>query len=70
MNAFATGLSRNSSLVAFSTAILEQMDEKGLAAVAAHEVTHIANGDMIITYKIHIKRGFSVEKVIKICLLT
>ncbi len=47
MNAFATGRSRNSSLVAFSSGLLESMDERGIAAVAAHEIAHIANGDMV-----------------------
>ena len=47
MNAFATGMNRNNSIVAFSTALLEKMDEESIAAVAAHEVAHIANGDMI-----------------------
>ncbi len=47
MNAFATGMNRNNSLVAFSTGLIRNMDEKGVAAVAAHEIAHIANGDMI-----------------------
>ena len=47
MNAFATGFSRNHALVAFSSALIESMDEKSIAAVAAHEISHIANGDMI-----------------------
>ncbi|WP_083677789.1 zinc metalloprotease HtpX [Paenibacillus sp. FSL R7-0337] len=47
INAFATGVTRNRSLVAFSSAILEKMDEEALAAVAAHEIAHIANGDML-----------------------
>lgn len=47
MNAFATGATRNNSLVAFSSALIEQMDAPGLAAIAAHEVAHIANGDMV-----------------------
>lgn len=38
INAFATGVTRNRSLVAFSSAILEKMDEEALAAVAAHEI--------------------------------
>ncbi|SHG96206.1 protease HtpX [Ornithinibacillus halophilus] len=47
VNAFATGPSKKRSLVAFSTALLEQMDEEAIAAVAAHEVAHISNGDMV-----------------------
>jgi len=45
--AFATGASRNSSLIAFSSRLLEKMDERAIAAVAAHEVAHLANGDMV-----------------------
>jgi heat shock protein HtpX len=47
VNAFATGATRKSSLVAFSTALIDNMDETAVAAVAAHEIAHIANGDMI-----------------------
>ncbi len=47
MNAFATGFSRHHALVAFSSALVESMDDKSIAAVAAHEISHIANGDMI-----------------------
>jgi heat shock protein HtpX len=47
MNAFATGWSKNDSLVAFSSALLEKMDEKAIAGVAAHEIAHAANGDML-----------------------
>ncbi|MBN2640934.1 MAG: M48 family metalloprotease [Victivallales bacterium] len=47
MNAFATGHSQSSSLVAFSSALTEKMDEEAIAAVAAHEIAHIANGDML-----------------------
>jgi len=47
MNAFATGVNKNDSLVAFSTAIIEGMDEEYLAAVVAHELAHVANGDML-----------------------
>ncbi|GGY11966.1 protease HtpX [Paludibacterium paludis] len=46
-NAFATGASRNSSLVAVSTGLLANMNEKEVEAVLAHEVAHIANGDMV-----------------------
>ncbi len=47
MNAFATGASRNDSLIAFSSGLLVKMDAEGIAAVAAHETAHIANGDML-----------------------
>ena len=47
INAFATGATKNSSLVAFSSGILEKMNKEELEAVAAHEVSHIANGDMV-----------------------
>lgn len=46
-NAFATGPSKSSSLVAFSTGLLDAMDRKEIEAVAAHEISHIANGDMV-----------------------
>ena len=47
MNAFATGCGRNKSLVAFSSALLDKMESDEIAAVAAHEIAHIANGDML-----------------------
>ena len=47
INAFATGMTRNSSLVAVSTGLLYQMSEDEVEAVLAHEVSHIANGDMV-----------------------
>jgi hypothetical protein len=46
-NAFATGASRNSSLVAVSTGLLQTMTREEAEAVIAHEVAHIANGDMV-----------------------
>jgi len=46
-NAFATGAFRNESLVAVSTGLLEGMTEEEISAVLAHEIAHIANGDMI-----------------------
>lgn len=46
MNAFATGMSKNSSLVAVSTGLLQQMTRDEVEAVLAHEVSHAANGDM------------------------
>ena len=47
VNAFATGRSRNSSLVAVSTGLLSRMDDAEVEGVLAHEVAHIANGDMV-----------------------
>jgi len=46
-NAFATGASRSSSLVAVSTGLLQTMTREEAEAVIAHEVAHIANGDMV-----------------------
>lgn len=46
-NAFATGATKNSSLVAVSTGLLESMSQDEVEAVLAHEVAHIANGDMV-----------------------
>jgi heat shock protein HtpX len=47
VNAFATGPTKNRSLVAFSTGLLRQMSKKEIEGVAAHEVAHIQNGDMV-----------------------
>ena len=47
VNAFATGRSRNSSLVAVSTGLLTRMNDAEVEGVLAHEVAHIANGDMV-----------------------
>jgi heat shock protein HtpX len=47
LNAFATGPTRNRALVAVSTGLLRGMNEKELDGVLAHEVAHIANGDMV-----------------------
>jgi len=46
-NAFATGPSRNNSLVAVSTGLLQSMSREEVEAVLAHEVAHVANGDMV-----------------------
>jgi len=46
-NAFATGATKNSSLVAVSTGLLASMRQEEVEAVLAHEVAHIANGDMV-----------------------
>jgi heat shock protein HtpX len=47
MNAFATGMSRNRALVAVSTGLLQSMNRDQASAVLGHEVTHVANGDMV-----------------------
>ena len=47
VNAFATGMNRNKALVAVSTGLLAAMDQDEAEAVLGHEVTHIANGDMV-----------------------
>jgi len=46
-NAFATGATKNASLVAVSTGLLDSMTREETEAVLAHEVAHIANGDMV-----------------------
>lgn len=47
VNAFATGMSKNSSLIAVSTGLLQQMTRQEAEAVLGHEVAHAANGDMV-----------------------
>jgi heat shock protein HtpX len=47
MNAFATGASRNHAMVAVSTGLLNGMDRDQISAVLGHELTHVANGDMV-----------------------
>ncbi len=46
-NAFATGMSRNNALVAVSSGLLRNMNQDQVEAVLAHEVSHVANGDMV-----------------------
>ena len=46
-NAFATGATKNAALVAVSTGLLESMTHEEVEAVLAHEVAHVANGDMV-----------------------
>jgi len=46
-NAFATGPTKNRSIVAFSTGLLASMNKEEVEAVAGHEISHIANGDMV-----------------------
>ena len=47
VNAFATGMSKNSALVAVSSGLIENMKMEEAEAVLAHEVSHVANGDMV-----------------------
>jgi heat shock protein HtpX len=47
MNAFATGMRRNSALVAVSTGLLQGMQQNEVEGVLAHEISHVANGDMV-----------------------
>ncbi|MGA8261539.1 MAG: protease HtpX [Arenicellales bacterium] len=47
VNAFATGASRNNALVAVSSGLLRTMNRDQAEAVLGHEVTHVANGDMV-----------------------
>lgn len=75
VNAFATGMTRNSSLVAVSSGLLNAMTKDEAEAVLAHEVSHIANGDMVTltliqgvvnTFVMFLSRviGYVVDKVI------
>jgi heat shock protein HtpX len=53
MNAFAMGMSKRNSMIAFSSSLLEKMDAKSIEAVAAHEISHIVNGDMVTMCLLH-----------------
>lgn len=75
MNAFATGARRNSALVAVSTGLLNGMSRQEAEAVLAHEVSHVANGDMVTlaliqgvvnTFVVFLSRviGYTVDRVI------
>ncbi len=75
VNAFATGMSKNSALVAVSSGLLNAMSKDEAEAVLAHEVSHIANGDMVTltliqgvvnTFVMFFSRviGYTVDKVI------
>jgi len=46
-NAFATGATKNAALIAVSTGLLQSMTHDEIEAVLAHEVAHVANGDMV-----------------------
>lgn len=74
-NAFATGAFRNSALVAVSTGLLQSMQRHEVRAVLAHEVAHVANGDMqtmtllqgvMNTFVMFVARvvGYAVDKVV------
>lgn len=74
-NAFATGANRNSALVAISTGLLQQMSAEEAEAVLGHEVSHVANGDMVTlcllqgvlnTFVIVLARviGYAVDQVL------
>ena len=74
-NAFATGASRNNALIAVSTGLLQRMKQAEIKAVLGHEVSHVANGDMITmaliqgvvnTFVVFLARlvGFFVDRVI------
>lgn len=47
MNAFATGMSKNKALVAVSRGLLDRMNQGEIEAVIGHEMSHVANGDMV-----------------------
>lgn len=75
-NAFATGAFRDSALVAVSTGLLQSMTHEEVEAVIAHEVAHIANGDMITmtliqgvmnTFVVFISRvvGYAVDSFLR-----
>jgi heat shock protein HtpX len=74
-NAFATGAFRNSALVAVSTGLLESMSREETEAVLGHEISHIANGDMVTmtllqgvinTFVVFLSRviGYAIDRVI------
>jgi heat shock protein HtpX len=74
-NAFATGMRRNNALVAVSTGLLNQMKREEVRAVLAHEVSHVANGDMVTlaliqgvinTFVIFLSRviGYTIDRVV------
>lgn len=75
VNAFATGMTRNKSLVAVSTGLLHSMGRDEVEAVLGHEVSHVANGDMVTlalvqgvvnTFVIFLSRviGFFVDRML------
>lgn len=75
MNAFATGPNRNNALVAVSSGLLRGMSQREAEAVLAHEVSHVANGDMVTltliqgvvnTFVVFLSRviGYTVDRVV------
>jgi len=75
VNAFATGMSRNKALVAVSSGLLNAMSKDEAEAVLAHEISHVANGDMVTlaliqgvvnTFVIFLSRviGHTVDRVV------
>lgn len=75
VNAFATGMNKNNALVAVSTGLLNAMTQEEAEAVLAHEVSHIANGDMVTlaliqgvvnTFVMFLSRviGYTVDRVV------
>ena len=75
VNAFATGMTKNSSLIAVSTGLLRQLTREEAEAVLGHEVAHAANGDMVTlaliqgvvnTFVMFLSRviGYLVDKII------
>ena len=75
VNAFATGINKNNALVAVSSGLLRAMDQAQAEAVLAHEVSHVANGDMVTlaliqgvvnTFVIFLSRviGHTVDRVV------
>jgi heat shock protein HtpX len=74
-NAFATGANRNNALVAVSTGLLHNLNQREVEAVLGHEISHVANGDMVTltliqgvvnTFVIFLSRvvGFVVDRVL------
>lgn len=75
VNAFATGMNRNKALVAVSSGLLGQLGQREVEAVLGHEVSHVANGDMVTlallqgvvnTFVVFLSRvvGFIVDRVV------
>lgn len=74
-NAFATGAFKNSALVAVSTGLLESMTKEEVEAVIGHEISHVANGDMVTmaliqgvvnTFVVFLARvvGYAIDKAV------
>ncbi|MDP2027479.1 protease HtpX [Sulfuriferula sp.] len=75
VNAFATGMNKNNALVAVSTGLLQSMSKEEAEAVLGHEISHVANGDMVTlaliqgvvnTFVMFLSRviGYLVDKVV------